>query len=205
MRKKVVSCILLGGILLGMMGCTDNVRIIPKPNGNESPSHDTAAVSQTETSTEQVSTEQVIDEKKRVIDRVDSIYCYMEKAYGSNIMNRAKLDSLFCSNSWNEKVEAIYEMDKEVDGIGFFDADYWVMGQDFDKITHKDITVQNLTETEAVVSLSLRIFESSPYRPIVLELKKERGNWYISDFIDKANDVDWEESMIDYLGDNYMK
>ena len=203
MRKTVIRSILMGGILLGMLGCKDHVKF-PQPKESEPENQDTVVVDQTTVSSEQT-VDETVDEQKRVIDRVDSIYTYMEKAYASNVMNRAKLDSLYCSDSWNEKVEAIYEMDKEVDGIGFFDADYWVMAQDFDKITHKDITLLKLTDTEAVVSLSLRIFESSPYRPIVLELKKERGNWFISDFIDKANDVDWEESMIDYLGDNYMK
>ncbi|MBQ6227555.1 MAG: DUF3828 domain-containing protein [Prevotella sp.] len=107
-------------------------------------------------------------------------------------------DEKYCSKSWNDLLEKVIEYDTthHPDDIGFFEADYWVMGQDFDHPTVSNLKLVEQKGDRAVVDLDINNFEVIHVR---LEMVNERGDWYIDTFIDLDNDLNWKKEMEDYL------
>ena len=136
----------------------------------------------------------------QVKQRVEAIYKEAYAAYTNNDEDAPfpDLNSQFCSQDWNATVNAVLEIDKKnPDEMGFFDADYWVMGQDAaDKIHIKDVKVVDVSNTKATVEMTIANFE-----PVsaTLEMVFERGNWYIDNFIDRSMDIDWKDNMKEYI------
>ena len=135
-----------------------------------------------------------------VEQRVKAIYDDVARTYGNDVMpNQLKdLAPLYCSRDWNQTVAAVNEADKD-DEIGFFEADYWIMGQDYQDISADNIIVETLHDKEATATLSLH--NSGNTTRVKLMLVLEDGQWMIDDFIDLDHDSDWKQEMKEYIAD----
>ena len=140
------------------------------------------------------------------LETVQEVYEAVGQAYSSEDWQTQsnELDKKFCSKDWNATVKAVIEKDNQnPDEIGFFDADYWVMGQDFSKkIYATDLNLEKLlmddTPWEAAVTLKLHNFSEIPVR---VNLIYEGGEWKVDDLTDLSNDLDWKKSMKEYLAE----
>jgi hypothetical protein len=110
--------------------------------------------------------------------------------------NLKNLAPLYCSKDWNVMLAAIAEADKDKD-MGFFDADYWVMGQDYQDISADNIKVERQTEQEATAMLDLH--NCGNVIQVRLSLVLEDGQWMIDNFEDVSNGLDWKLAMKEYL------
>ena len=138
-----------------------------------------------------------------IISRVQAIYDDVFSEYNKITENetipQTSPDEKYCSNDWNEVLLKVSEYDQlhNPDEIGFFDGDYWVMGQDCGDLSVSDIKLLSHDGEKAVVEFNLHnMGESSP---IQLDMKFERGDWFIDDFIEMEENYDWKEEMKDYL------
>lgn len=140
------------------------------------------------------------------LETVQRLYEAVGEAYSSEDWQTQsnELDKKFCSKDWNATVRAVIEKDnKNPDEMGFFDADYWVMGQDFDQKIHAtDFFLEKIlmddTPWEAAVTLKLHNFSEIPVR---VNLIYEGGEWRVDDLTDIRNDLDWKKSMKEYLAE----
>ena len=136
---------------------------------------------------------------QEVYEAVGQAYCSEDWQTQSN-----ELDKEYCSKDWNATVKAVIEKDNQTpEEMGFFDADYWVMGQDFSKkIYATDLNLERLlmddTPWEAAVTLKLHNFSEIPVR---VNLIYEGGEWKVDDLTDLSNDLDWKKSMKEYLAE----
>ncbi len=103
----------------------------------------------------------------------------------------------YCSSEWRRLMRQIDEIDSVNDGQGYWEADFWIMGQDWHQLSISDVKVQACTDSEAVVELKLHNFDTS--KPVTLKMVKEDGAWRIDDFIDNEADLDWKQSMQQYV------
>lgn len=138
-----------------------------------------------------------------LISRVQAIY---DKVFGeynraneNEEMPQFSPDEDFCSKDWNSMLQKIEEYDaaNNPDEIGFFDADYWVMGQDFADLSISDIQVVKQDGDDAEVEFILH--NQGDKIKVKLEMEFERGDWYIDNFIDLKYDLNWKEDMKEYL------
>ncbi len=108
-------------------------------------------------------------------------------------------DEKFCTKEWNDLLSKIYEFDSvnNPDDIGFFDADYWIMGQDFENLSISDVELTKHDGNNASAEFSLHNFGSTT--KVCVELKYERDDWFIDNFIDLDNNINWKKDMKDYL------
>lgn len=145
--------------------------------------------------------------EESVLAQVKEVYEAVGKAYSNDDWQAQSnaLDKTFCSKDWNATVAAVLEKDKHTDAeIGFFDADYWVMGQDFDEqnLHATDFYVEKLLMDEqpweAAVTLKLHNFSPIPVR---VNLVYEDGTWKVDDLTDLSVDLDWKKSMKEYLAE----
>lgn len=141
-----------------------------------------------------------------VVQRVNDIYTQVFDYYGnvlttSTLSSLDNIDSLYCSADWNAWVARL-DNDVEQNGVmGFFDADYWIMGQDWGDLSVSDMRVTQMTATTATVELNLHNLGN--VTPVRLEMVLEDGTWKIDNFIDVKNDFDWKAGMEEYLaGEN---
>ena len=113
------------------------------------------------------------------------------------------VDSLFCTADWNSWVRRVTDFDmKENSGtVGFFEADYWIMGQDWNELSISDMKVTAMTDSTATVELNLH--NCGSVTPVRLEMKHEEGEWKIDNFIDLGHDFDWKARMKEYLNNSY--
>ena len=140
------------------------------------------------------------------LETVQEVYEAVGQAYSSEDWQTQsnELDKEYCSKDWNATVKAVIEKDNQnPEEMGFFDADYWVMGQDFSKkIYATDLTLERLlmddTPWEAAVTLKLHNFSEIPVR---VNLIYEGGEWKVDDLTDLSNDLDWKKSMKEYLAE----
>ncbi len=140
------------------------------------------------------------------LETVQEVYEAVGQAYSSEDWQTQsnELDKKFCSKDWNATVKAVIEKDNQTpEEMGFFDADYWVMGQDFSKkIYATDLNLEKLlmddTPWEAAVTLKLHNFSEIPVR---VNLIYEGGEWKVDDLTDLSNDLDWKKSMKEYLAE----
>ena len=140
------------------------------------------------------------------LETVQEVYEAVGQAYSSEDWQTQsnELDKEYCSKDWNATVKAVIEKDNQnPEEMGFFDADYWVMGQDFSKkIYATDLPLERLlmddTPWEAAVTLKLHNFSEIPVR---VNLIYEGGEWKVDDLTDLSNDLDWKKSMKEYLAE----
>ena len=140
--------------------------------------------------------------KAEVTQRVADIYAHLTKAmnnYGEEGTDLS-LDELYCSDDWRATVAAVYRHDMMLDGIGFFEADYWVMGQDASNVYADNIAVEEILDNDnASVVLDLHNFDS--VTKVRVDMVREKGEWMIDDFTDLTHDLDWKAAMNENLAE----
>ena len=118
---------------------------------------------------------------------------------------RGDFNRNYCSREWNDLSRQIREIDSlyHADELGFWEADYWIMGQDCDQLSICDIEVLNVSPTEADVKFMLHNLGEA--KPVALILVKEDGIWKIDNFKDMNIDMDWKRAMKEYVGQESAK
>lgn len=118
---------------------------------------------------------------------------------------RGDFNRNYCSREWNDLSRQIREIDSlyHADELGFWEADYWIMGQDWHQLSISDIEVLNVSPTEADVKFMLHNLGEA--KPVALILVKEDGIWKIDNFNDLNVDIDWKRAMKEYVGQESAK
>jgi len=162
--------------------------------------------------TQPVSANQQERLQQDVVNRVHEIYREVFTVYNAwskddaavNLSNY-DFDSQYCSRDWNDIVKRVKDFDDSHDEIemGFFDADYWVMGQDANELSISDVRLIDLQQDKALVEFNLKNCGSISL--VRLEMVLEGGEWRIDNFIDidhNYGDINWKANMKDYLKNN---
>ena len=152
-----------------------------------------------------------------VVERVEEIYTTVFNVYNEedSLRNldihlengvyerRADFEANYCSGEWNTLLKKVDEIDSlyHQNEMGFWDFDYWIMGQDWHNLSISDVKVTTLTDTEATVELRLHNFDKVV--PLCLLMKRENGTWRIDDFVDKESGTGFKQDMQDYINDNH--
>ena len=160
-----------------------------------------------------------IADAEAVQQRVQEIYSDVFKEYNleDSLRNLDMLDGPgasarrgdfnrnYCSREWNDLSRQIREIDSlyHADELGFWEADYWIMGQDWHQLSISDIEVLNVSPTEADVKFMLHNLGEA--KPVALKLVKEDGIWKIDNFKDLNIDMDWKRAMKEYVGQESAK
>ena len=160
-----------------------------------------------------------IADAEAVQQRVQEIYSDVFKEYNleDSLRNLDMLDGPgasarrgdfnrnYCSREWNDVSRQIREIDSlyHADELGFWEADYWIMGQDWHQLSISDIEVLNVSPTEADVKFMLHNLGEA--KPVALILVKEDGIWKIDNFKDLNVDMDWKRAMKEYVGQESAK
>ena len=165
--------------------------------------------------TQPVATNQQERLQQDVVNRVYEIYREVFTVYNAwskddaavNLSNY-DFDSQYCSRDWNDIVKRVKDFDDSHDEIemGFFDADYWVMGQDANELSISDVRLIDLQQDRAQVEFNLKNCGSISL--VRLEMVLEGGEWRIDNFIDidhNYGDINWKANMKDYLKNNYAQ
>ena len=150
------------------------------------------------------------DQREAVRQRVEEIYTTVCDVYNATDEDMQRLSEVnlcgdFCSDDWNRCVDEIKKIDLASEGeMGFFSADYWIMGQNWQKLSFKNVQVTDVSDGKAVVKLTLHNFKDVP---IMLDMVHERGNWYIDNFTDlsdadgETGKFDWKQNMKEYISE----
>ena len=111
----------------------------------------------------------------------------------------------YCSQEWYGLVSQIADIDSMYHSgeLGFWEADYWSMGQDWHQLSISDVEVLSVTPSQAAVKFNLHNLDS--VKPVALLLVKENDMWKIDDFQDVNNDLDWKRSMQEYVNEEMDK
>lgn len=160
-----------------------------------------------------------IADAEAVQQRVQEIYSDVFKEYNleDSLRNLDMLDGPgasarrgdfnrnYCSREWNDLSRQIREIDSlyHADELGFWEADYWIMGQDWHQLSISDIEVLNVSPTEADVKFMLHNLGEA--KPVALILVKEDGIWKIDNFNDLNIGMDWKRAMKEYVGQESAK
>ena len=184
-------------MLTVLIGCGNKKSNII-PEGNDAPKTDDTTV---------MAENQNSANPEMIMARVNAIYEAVAAAYPEvhDISpSNDQLDDAYCSSEWNTLVQMVNSKDAETMGReGFFDSDYWIMGQDWGKITISDVKVDVKDNEHANASFILHNLGSQT--KVTIELIFERGEWFIGNFIDETNKVNWKESMTKHLEEKGMK
>ncbi len=152
-----------------------------------------------------------------VVERVQEIYGAVFKVYNEadslrnldiDSMNdvyerRADFEANYCSNEWNRLMKKVNEIDSlyHQNEMGFWDFDYWIMGQDWHNLSVSDVKVKTLTDAEATVELCLHNFDN--VTQLCLLMKREDGTWRIDDFVDMEFGTGFKKDMQDYINSHH--
>ena len=188
--KKII---LFGSIIMALTGCSNKDKANIIPLGNDAPPVEEAIINngQQENSAD----------PELITDRVNAIYAAVAEAYpeiNDITPSNDQLDDAYCTSEWKTLVQMVNSKDAENMGKGeFFDADYWIMGQDWGKITISDLKVDVKDNTHANAFFTLHNLGSQT--KVQLELVFEHGEWLIGNFIDETHKMNWKMSMMQYL------
>ena len=154
-----------------------------------------------------------------VQQRVQEIYGDVFKEYNleDSLRNLDKLDGPgasarrgefsqnYCSQEWNQLSRQINEIDSlyHVGEMGFWEADYWILGQDWHQLSISDVEVLDVTPNEARVKFMLHNLGAA--KPVALIMVKEDGIWKIDDFQDLDNHFEWKPAMKEYVAQETAK
>lgn len=151
----------------------------------------------------------VLLDTAQVVERVNEIYADVFHHYEVLANSNGLRDRLvgkkppaikYCTRDWNDWITQVttYDATHQEDGmVGFFEADYWIMGQDWGELAVSDVHVTSMTDSTATVELNLH--NLGIVTALRLDMCQEDGAWKIDNFIDVKNDVDWKANMKDYL------
>ena len=139
---------------------------------------------------------------EEVVKRVTAIYDEVLRVYPDNhelALSNDSLPILFCSQSWNLVTEMVNEMDGLLPGgeLGFFESDYWIQGQDWDKLSVSDVKANIVDGDHAEATFALT--NAGKTKQMRLAMVYERDNWMIDNFINETDSVDWRKSMERYM------
>ena len=140
-----------------------------------------------------------------IVNRVRDIYDHVRRAYGRDVnpSDLPDLNRAYASARFNALVDAVADIDSDIDGIGFFDFDYWVMGQDYDNVYATDIVLEKMpNRPDGTAAVTLNLHNCGSVTPLRLELVNEDGRWMIDNFINLELDFDLKASMLDYINEN---
>jgi hypothetical protein len=137
-----------------------------------------------------------------VVSRVNDIYNdvfkrYIEFNQKPSDMPLVNNDSLYCSADWNRQIARVDSVNQQNGVIDILDVDYWIMGQDWDKLSVSDVHVVSMTDSTATVELNLHNLGN--VTPVRLDMIFENDAWRIDNFIDVKNNYDWKARMQEYL------
>ena len=142
-----------------------------------------------------------------VLQTVNDIYTtvfdrYREARTMLNPLRIGNFDATFCSEDWNAWLKRVTDYDKanSEDMVGFFEADYWIMGQDWDDLSVSDVQVTEMTDSTATVAFNLH--NCGSVTAVQLEMVREGDEWKIDNFIDVTRDMDWKAGMKEYLSES---
>ena len=189
MKRIVLLCCIV--MILTGCGNKNNGNIIPM--GNEAPPVEEAAATKEQN--------QNSADPELIKDRVNAIYGAVAEAYpeiNDITPSNDQLDDAYCTSEWKTLVGMVNSKDAENMGReGFFDADYWIMGQDWGKITISNLKIDVKDDTHANALFTLHNLGNQT--KVRLEMIFERGEWFIDNFIDETHKQDWKKDMTQYL------
>ena len=190
MKRFLFFC----GIAALLSGCGGSKNAAPMiPMGSEVPQATTETVAEETVSSP---TEPAVIE-----NRVKAIYESVALAYPDVpdlTPSNDSLDLAYCSMEWQTLVEMINAKDADdASSEKFFDSDYWIMGQDYQNISATDIKAEVKDNTHADATLNLH--NCGKTTKVRLEMVFERGEWFIANFIDEKNHIDWKQKMLKHL------
>lgn len=175
-----------------------------KTPSSSSPEGTSSEQSQASASSDNTSNPKERKNKEYILARVNAIYQNVfTESYGedSDLNNQdvPSPEEKYCSKDWNDLLDKVsdYDNTNSPDKMGFFDADYWIMGQDSGNLSISDVEVTKMDENDATVELTLHNLGSNTR--VRLDMVFERGNWYIDNFIDIDNSFNWKKEMEDYI------
>lgn len=154
--------------------------------------------SSVQSSAESKSDGDVLKRVEQIYNDVFSNYYQSEEEEGDESLATNTPDEKYCSQEWNELLGKVvdYDTTHHPDDIGFFEADYWIMAQDYDNPKATNFKLVEQKGNRAVVDFEIHNFEVKHAR---VEMVNERGNWFIDNFIEPDYDLDWKADMKDYL------
>ena len=149
-----------------------------------------------------------------LVKRVEDIYANVFQVYihedslrnldqleGSPVWEkRVSFNNDYCTRELNELLRQVGEIDSlyHAEELGFFEADYWLMGQDWGSDLHiSDVNVVSMEGAEAVVEM--KIHNLGSLTPVRLKMINEGGLWKIDSFIDADNGFDLKQEMAEYV------
>lgn len=174
--------LLLLSAVMALFACSNQGRV---DNSETTPSLDTSAL---------------VQRVNDIYDATFKRYNMVDSAADTHEMPTAGADSLFCSQDWNDWTHKVRSADEALaaDGMmGFFEADYWIMGQDWQDLSVSDVRVVSMTDSTAVTELNLH--NCGNVTAVRLEMVNDNNEWKIDNFIDVTNNVDWKANMKEYM------
>ena len=148
-----------------------------------------------------------------VVERVEEIYTTIFNVYNEedSLRNldihmengvyerRADFEANYCSSEWNTLLKKVNEIDSlyHQNEMGFWDFDYWIMGQDWHNLSISDVKFVERIGSWAEVDLKLHNFDKDT--PLCLLMKLEDGTWRIDDFVDLDTGAGLKEDMKKYI------
>ena len=147
------------------------------------------------------------DNKEQIKNRIQETYSFISNVYNTNTpiehiqRGKKEADSLFCSKEWNKLLKSVEKTEQQKEGeLGFWEADYWIMAQDFDSVYIDNITIESATnETEAIATFTLHNLGNQ--QPVKVAMTNDNGLWFINDFYLETGDS-LKEMMKQYVKDN---
>ena len=196
MKKLILSLVALVAMLAAC-----------QPNGSQQ-----AAESKKTTVSEQLSATEVQNRVRDIYKTVFKVYNEEDSLRNLDIQmengvfaNLGQFNKDFCSKEWNRLLAKINEIDSlnHNGELGFWEFDYWIMGQDWHNLSISDIEMLNVAQNEATVQLKLHNFDSAVN--VALQLVKEDGSWKIDNFQQADNDMDLKQVMLQYIEEETAK
>ncbi len=149
--------------------------------------------------------------EEAVLARVNAIYTDVFGEYNEADLQesipQSSPDEKYCSSDWNTILGKVADFDSvnNPDDIGFFDADYWVMGQDFHELSISDVQLKDKSADGNKATVEFKLHNSGEVTTVDVDMVYEKDNWFIDNFIDVDNDINWKQEMLDYLKENNVK
>lgn len=157
--------------------------------------------------------ENQVSDSNAIVNRVQEIYQAVFKEYNleDSLRNLDKLEGdgahayryefskNYCSTEWDSLLHQIDEIDSlnHQGELGFWDFDYWIMGQDWHKLSISDVKFVERIGPWAEVDLKLHNFDK--VTPLSLTMKLEDGTWRIDDFAVLETGAGLKEEMKEYI------
>lgn len=125
---------------------------------------------------------------REVLNRVVDIYTYICDTYNKNSHSDINVSDTitgrYCSASWKKDAEAVGKEEAKHRGeLGCFDYDFWIQGQDWDKVSFSNVTVGVYSPDKATAML---IVHNGKDSKVQLSLVRENGQWMIDDLTDRG-------------------